>query len=154
MKQQDGTFFVFSLDGRLFGLPVSAIRQVVLAVDITPVQGAPAPILGLIDIHGQILPVIDMRAKYGFPTRETAPEDRFAILDFQRESLAIRIDDVRDVLDIPETDILSPEGIMGPLPGLVGFFRHPEGIVLLYEPDIIFSAEFEIMAALDRPSPV
>ncbi len=154
MTHKDRAVFIFSLDRRLFGLPASTIRQVVLAADITPVQGAPESILGLVDIHGQILPVVDIRVKCGFPARETVPEDRFLIVESQGASLAVRIDDAREVIEIPDTDIVPPEGLTGPLPGLLGFYRHPEGIVLLYEPDIMFSAEREIIAGLDPAAKV
>ncbi len=154
MADTDTVVFVFSLDERLFGLPVSALRQVLPATDITPIFGAPGDILGMIDFHGEILPVIDMRAKCAFPPRETSPGDRFVILDAHARTLALRVDDTRDVLGVPAADIVPPEDVVGALPGLRGIFRHAEGLVPLYDPEVMFAPECEMISALNRAAPV
>jgi purine-binding chemotaxis protein CheW len=64
-------YCTFWLDEHLFGVPIAAVREVLLAQPVTPVPLAPAEVPGLLNLRGQIVTVIDLRARLRLPGRGT-----------------------------------------------------------------------------------
>lgn len=61
---------VFRLDAQRFALPLTAVERVVRAVAVTLLPDAPAIVLGAIDVHGRVLPVLNVRRRFNLPQRE------------------------------------------------------------------------------------
>jgi len=67
---------VFDLEGQRYALPLGAVDRVLPMVAVSPLPKAPAIALGVINLHGQALPVLDIRRRFGLPTREYGLADR------------------------------------------------------------------------------
>jgi purine-binding chemotaxis protein CheW len=78
--------------GRRYALPAAQIRELVRAVAITPVPHAPSTVEGVIDVRGEIVPVLDVRARYGLPAKAPVPSDQLILADVGGRTVAIRVD--------------------------------------------------------------
>ena len=90
---------VFCLDGQRYALPLAAVRRIVRAVEVTPLPGAPAIVLGAIDVEGSVLPVLDIRRRFLLPEREIGPADQFLIASTARRAVALVIDEAHGVIE-------------------------------------------------------
>lgn len=88
----------FRLAGRPFALDVADVREVARMVIVTPLAGAPPEILGVIDVHGQIVPVLDGRQRMGLAARAVTPDSPLIIM---ADGLALLVDQVDGVIDVP-----------------------------------------------------
>ena len=66
---ESGEVVVFTLDGQRFGLHLSAVERVAHAARVTSLPKAPEIVAGVINIHGDVLPIVDVRSRFGYPER-------------------------------------------------------------------------------------
>jgi purine-binding chemotaxis protein CheW len=83
---------VFELAGRRFGLPAVLVRELVRAVAITPVPRAPRFVEGVVNVRGQIVPVVDIRQWLLLPAKEIEPADHLLVVSSGERLLAMRVD--------------------------------------------------------------
>ncbi|MEI7744488.1 MAG: chemotaxis protein CheW, partial [Chloroflexota bacterium] len=88
----DAAVLVFELETQQFALPLRRVQRVLRSVAITPLPGAPSIVLGVVDIAGSVLPVIDMRARFGCPARAVHPSDQLVLAHTDRRSVALLVD--------------------------------------------------------------
>src|SRR5581483_884088 len=79
-----GPLVVFTLANEKWALPASVVQRAVRAVEITPCPDAPDVVLGVINVHGRIIPVFDLRRRFGLPLRELSIDDHIIIANAQR----------------------------------------------------------------------
>ena len=105
-----GKFLTFSLAGEHYGLAVLNIREIIKLVTITPVPQMPAHIKGVVNLRGKIIPVVDLRVKFGMAG--AAHTDRTCIIVVQvaaagqvTNALGLVVDSVEEVLNLNASDI-------------------------------------------------
>ena len=124
---------VFSLDEGRYGLDLEATERVLPALEVTPLPRAPAIVLGVINLHGRIIPVVDVRRRFGLPERSLSPQDRFVVTRAGGRTLALVVDAVAGVSHLQPADVVSAESVLGRLPHVAGVARLPDGLVLLHD---------------------
>lgn len=127
------TILLARLDGSQVGFPAHAVGEVARAVAITPLPGAPAIIEGTIDLHGRIIPVVDLRHRLGMPAVALAPEQFLVALTAGVRVIAIRVDDVLDVVDVAEGALSTAADVSPSLQGLAGIAGTAEGLVVVHD---------------------
>ncbi len=80
LMQGEGRYVVFAVADRRLAVGVEQVDRVVHAVEITPVPGLPACVIGSVDLHREIVPVIDMRRRLRLPERELELSDQFVLV--------------------------------------------------------------------------
>lgn len=105
---QRGRFLSLSLSDEIFALEIKYITEIVGIQPITPVPEVPDYVKGIINLRGKIISVIDMRIKFKKPT--VAYNDRTCIIvvDIDDISVGFIVDNVEEVVSIPETNIVPP----------------------------------------------
>jgi purine-binding chemotaxis protein CheW len=83
---------VFELDDARYALRLDTVREVARAVLITPLPDAPPVVEGVIDVRGSLVPVYDLRTRFGLPPRPLHPDDRLVIAWTGERVVAIRCD--------------------------------------------------------------
>jgi len=144
--------FAFTLDGRRFALRLEAVVRVIPSVEITPLPGAPGIVLGLIDIEGAIVAVVDVRTRFGFPVREIGVDDRILVARTGRRTIGILVDTAGEVIEADEAD-LNRDAVGSTADGaVVGALRTAEGIVLIHDLEKLLSIgeERALSSALER----
>ena len=139
---------VFTLDGRLYALHLAAVERIVRAVELTPLPRAPELILGLVNVQGRIIPVINTRRRFSLPGQDLELSDRFILANTARRTVALVVDEVIGVIDPLEQDMVHPEKITPGLEYIEGVVKLESGILLIYKLERFLSPEEE--AVLDR----
>ena len=104
-------YLTFALREVTYALPVEAVKEIRGFTTVTPVPGAAPYVLGVMNLRGQVIPVMDLRARFGIEPKE---RDRFTVIvliELAERVVGIVVDAVSDVLDIPA-------GAIGPVPEL------------------------------------
>jgi purine-binding chemotaxis protein CheW len=102
-------FLTFNLGGEQYGLEILKVREIIGIMDITRVPRTPEFVRGVINLRGKVIPVIDLRNKFGMPMVEDTEQTCIIVVDlsFENNSLlmGIIVDSVSEVLDIDVEDI-------------------------------------------------
>ena len=129
------TILLARLDGSQVGFPASAVGEIVRAVAITALPGAPPIIEGTINLRGRIVPVVDLRHRLGMPAVALAPEQYLVALTVGDRVVVIRVDDVYDVADVDQGTLSTSAGLSPTLRGLAGIAATPDGLVVIHDVD-------------------
>ncbi len=95
----------FEMDGEAYGISVSEVHEVLRFTEIAPVPGAPSYIIGIINLRGNVVTVIDTRSRFGLPSREIDDSTRIIINQIDGQQVGILVDGVAEVVDIHASDI-------------------------------------------------
>jgi purine-binding chemotaxis protein CheW len=123
---------IFALSGRHFGVPISAVQEVLRAVAITPLPRAPAIVEGVINLRGAIVPVLDVRARFALPRRALGVGDHFIVLAAARR-VAVRVD---RCVGIATTKLLRRDDVPDLPAGVshvLGFGLIDEGALVIHD---------------------
>jgi len=134
-------WLVFRLDAGRYALPLRVVDRIVRAVQITPLPLAPAIVLGAIDVAGEILPVFDVRRRFGLPERALDPTDQFLIARTTRRTVVLVIDAAQGVMEAPDTAVTESAKIELQLEHIRGVIALPDGLVLIHDLEQFLSPE-------------
>lgn len=138
-RRQEGV--VFWLDGHALALPLTAVVRAIRAIAVTPLPNAPAIVRGVIDVHGEIVPVVDIRGRFGLPEREPALEDHILIARLPHRPLALPVDQVGGVIAWQEEDLVAADALAPGTRYLKGILRAADGLVLIQDLEALLSTE-------------
>jgi purine-binding chemotaxis protein CheW len=133
----------FRLDERRYGLHLSQVQRAVRAVDATPLPRAPQIVSGVINLHGKVIPLLNLRRRLGFPEKEIGPDDQFIIARTSRRSVALVVDATIGVIEHPAEDIIAAGKILGRLEQIEGVVRLADGLLLIHDLDRFLSLDEE-----------
>src|ERR1700686_1003281 len=124
---------VFRLDERRYALPLAVVERVVRAVDVTPLPKAPPIVLGAIDVHGRVLPVLNVRRRFLIPDREIGPADWFLLAHTARHTVVLVVDESEGVVERPQAEIVLSTRVAPGLEQFPGVLRLDDGLVLIHD---------------------
>ncbi len=109
-----GKYLTFALAGEEYGVPVLKVREIITIMDITAVPQMPDHVKGVINLRGKVIPIVDMRVKFGLPVDANTERTCIIVvemdLDARRIMLGVIVDSVSDVLQVASEDIeATPE---------------------------------------------
>jgi purine-binding chemotaxis protein CheW len=97
----------FTLDGRLYGVNVDAVQEVLRGQTRTRIPLAPGTLAGLINLRGQVLSAIDLRVQLELPARDAETEPMLVVIRVSGEPVALLVDSIGSVVDV-DTDQFEP----------------------------------------------
>ncbi|HVW63437.1 MAG TPA: chemotaxis protein CheW [Nitrosospira sp.] len=136
-------YLVFTLDDQSYALHLPSVDRVVRVAQITPLPNAPSIVLGVINIHGRIVPVIDFRQRFNLPKREIVLDDQLILARARLRRLALIADAVTDVVACPEHNVALTEHILPGVKYLEGILKFKDGLILIHDLDKFLSLEEE-----------
>lgn len=139
------------MDGKRYALPVSAVWRVVYAVEVTPLPSAPKIVLGVINVEGRIVPVINIRKRFALPEKEIGLDSHLIIARTAKRSVALVTDSVSGVVDISPDAVVGSSSILPHVPHVEGIAKLPDGMVIIHDLDTFLSLEED--SALDDAMP-
>ena len=128
------SFLRVRLGGATLALPASMVREILRAVAITPLPGSHPIIEGAVNVRGRLVPVIDLRVRLSMPPRPLDPDEFLVVLQTAARTLAIRVEDVDDLVEIAAHDVGSASDLSPTLRGLAGVAAREDGVLVLYDP--------------------
>jgi len=130
---KDLQLLVFELGGGRYALDLSAVREVVRAVLISPLPDAPAVIEGVISVRGQLAAVYDLRARFGLPSAALSPEERMVIAWTGSRLVAFRCDRADRVEEVPQSRLAEASRVEGASRHVAGVARLEDGLVVIQD---------------------
>ncbi len=104
----DQQFILFKLAGEYYGVDIAAIESIIKMQPITTVPQSPGSVEGVINLRGVVLPVLDLRRRFGLPRQEADKETRIIVVETAGRAVGLVVDAVSEVLRIPPEDIEPP----------------------------------------------
>lgn len=104
----EGKYLTFVLGGEEYGLEILKVREIIGLMDITSVPQTPVFIKGVINLRGKVIPVIDLRLKFGMEEAEPTDETCIIVVDIGGSLMGIFVDTVSEVLDVTADQIEPP----------------------------------------------
>jgi len=153
----ESQYVTFSLDNEVFAVPVSVVREILDHEDAFKIPHGPDYLLGLRDVRGQGVPVIDLRLRLGMSRTEKTPHTRALVLDVPIAekilTLGLVADRVYEVVPFRDEEIEgAPDiGVRWPSDYIAGVVRRNGGFVVIVDLARLFSgAEVAIMGSAGR----
>ena len=150
-----GKYLIFQLGSEEFGTEVLKVREIMGVLDITSIPQTPAYVKGVINLRGKVIPVVDLRLKFGLAPQEYTPRTCIIVVRTRQADLDLMIgmvvDGVAEVLTLSETDIEdSPD--FGPgvdMPYLKGMAKVKGRVKILLDIDeVLNTSELNCLTSL------
>lgn len=135
---------VFTLEQQPCALHLEVVEKAVRAVEISPLPRAPSIVDGVVNVRGRILPVINLRRRFGLPQRALGTTDQFIIARSARRTVCLLVDDISAVSEYPDHFVSAPETILPGLQHLAGVVKLEDGLLLIHDLDSFLSADDEV----------
>jgi len=136
-------FVGFRLDGEDYAIAITKIQEIILMTPITRLPQAPPYIEGLINLRGSVIPIVNLRKRFGLPPREYDEETRTIVVNVHDKTIGCVVDAVTRVMRINQDQIQPPPpGVGGETSRyLAGLARRDDGLLILLDIDKLFQAE-------------
>jgi purine-binding chemotaxis protein CheW len=145
-NNRTGKYLIFHLGDEEFGTEVLKVREIMGLQDITTVPQTPAFVKGVINLRGKVIPVVDLRLKFGFPAQEYTPRTCIIVIRTTQADqdlmIGIIVDGVAEVLNLTEAEIEdTPDfGAGVATPFLKGMAKIKGKVKILLDIDRVLSA--------------
>lgn len=109
---QNGKYLTFLTGGEGYGLPVLKVREIMKVMEITPVPQVPSYVRGVINLRGKVIPVVDLRLKFGMPACDATDQTCIIVVEAnavdRKAMMGLLVDGVSEVLNIQAAEIEQP----------------------------------------------
>jgi purine-binding chemotaxis protein CheW len=147
MARNDNKYLTFDLGNECYSIPIMKVREIISVIEITRIPKMPSFLKGVVNLRGKIIPVIDLRLKFGLPEKEFDDLTAIIIVEMQTANAIIQtgiiVDNVEDVLDIVPSNIeLPPQYDIGmDLSFLIGIGKVNEKVIMIINANKILSMD-------------
>lgn len=132
---------VLTVASQSFALHLAAVDRIVRMVEITPLPGAPEAVEGVVDVHGEIVPVVSIRRRLGLASRVPAVSDCLVLAQARHRRVAIIAESVLSVVERPADAFVSSSDIAPGIEHIEGVLKTGDGLVLIQDLDRFFSVQ-------------
>lgn len=134
---------VFTLDRQRYALELEAAERVLPMVAVSPLPGCPDLVLGAINMHGDVVPVLDLRRRLGLAAGDYGPTARLLVAHTANRVVAVPVDDVTGVAEIPVATVVAPETVLPDIADVSGIGALPDGLLLIQDLDTFLALDEE-----------
>ena len=134
---------VFTLDEQCYAVPLAVVERIVRMVEITPVPQALGIVLGVINVQGSVIPVVDIRQRFRLPARVPQLSDQLLIARTSKRPVALVVDAVTEVVTPSGQEVVSGETILAHMEYVTWVVNRPDGLILIHDLDSFLSLEGE-----------
>ncbi len=152
---QEGKHLTFSLGKESYGIPILQVREIIGMMEITPVPKTPDFIKGIINLRGKIIPVMDLRCKFGMPEKEYNERTCIIVVEIDinglQKLLGVVVDMVSEVVSINASEIEPPPeyGQNAEHNFILGIGKIKDKVVIILDIEEIFVCD-EVLSILDK----
>jgi purine-binding chemotaxis protein CheW len=124
---------MFSLHGQRAAIPADAVREVVRSVAVAQLPKAPAIAHGVINVRGTVVPVLDVRRRFGLPPRAMELADQIVLVEAGGRTVAWCIDGAADLVEVAAEDVKVARELAEGAAHVAGVAVLPDGVALVYD---------------------
>jgi len=132
-----------TVDGQTYALPLAAVDRILRMVEVTLLPGAPDVVEGVIDIQGEVVPVVSIRRRLGLTHRPREISDSLVVAHARNRRLAVIAESVLGVVERSSDDVVNTSGIARGNQYIEGLLKTTDGLVLIQDLEKFFSFEEE-----------
>jgi purine-binding chemotaxis protein CheW len=127
-----------------FGIEITRIVEILKRQRVFQLPNLPEFLSGVINLRGEIIPVIDLRKRFGI--RNIGAKERNVVIRYGKEKIGLIVDDIKEIINLEETDISSPPSIFKGLRTeyMTGIGRKNDRIIIILDLERILTAEEQI----------
>jgi purine-binding chemotaxis protein CheW len=125
----------FRIGRETFGLPIAIVREIVRVPEITSVPNAPEYIEGVINLRGRIIPVVDLRKRFGQETATLNKKSRIVVVELNTRAVGLIVNSASEVLRLPPSEIEKPHNVFqeGELDYITGVGKLQGRLIILLD---------------------
>jgi purine-binding chemotaxis protein CheW len=146
-RENDGKYLTFQLAEEGYGIGILKVREIIGMLPVTPVPQTPGFLRGVINLRGQVIPVVDLRLKFGLPEEDYTERTSIIVVEVKGLTsnipIGIVVDTVSEVLNIQAHEI-EPAPAFGStidMNFILGMAKTGDGVKILLNIDFVLSAE-------------
>ncbi|MGR3318581.1 MAG: chemotaxis protein CheW [Candidatus Anammoxibacter sp.] len=144
-------FVIFVLDEQRYALYLSNVKRVVRTVGITSLPKAPGIVLGVINVQGKIIPVLNIRKRFSLPEHAIGLNDQLIIARTSKRDVALFVDSVQDVLEYSQQNVIEAENIQPDMEHIDGVLKIDDSLVLIHDLDkFLYPEEEKTLKAIEE----
>ncbi|HAA90701.1 MAG: Chemotaxis signal transduction protein [Thermoanaerobacterales bacterium 50_218] len=133
---------VFELAGELYGLDIFDVREIIKDTPVTKIPRAPDFVEGVVNLRGKLIPVIDLRKRFGFEEGEKTEETRIIIVDISGQEAGLVVDAVEEVATVEEDSIeAAPEVTTVNAAFVEGLAKKVDELIIIIKLDLLLEVE-------------
>jgi len=125
----------FRVGNETYGVPITALHEIVRVPEITAVPDAPEYLEGVINLRGKIVSVIDLRKRFGIQDTSSSRRNRILVVEFNGRLSGLIVDSASEVLKIPPADVEPPPAVLqeGGLNCITGLGKYQGRLIMLLD---------------------
>jgi purine-binding chemotaxis protein CheW len=112
---------LFKVADAEYALPASEVLQMDSFAGATPVPGTAGYVAGLVQVRGRVVPILDLRVRFGLPTAPQTLDSRVVVVERNARVVGLLVDSAREVAEIPDAEVMPPPELVAGVAG--GFVR-------------------------------
>ncbi|KUG27919.1 positive regulator of chea protein activity (chew) [hydrocarbon metagenome] len=145
-KKQDAELMqlvTFSIGEEEFGVDILKVQEIIRMMEITKVPRAPDFVEGVINLRGKVIPIIDLRKRFGLSTRDHDKHTRIIVIEINNMIVGFVVDSVSEVLRIPSNTVEPPPPVVSGLESeyISGVGKLEDRLLILLDLDRLLSGE-------------
>ncbi len=139
--QAEKQLVVFDLDSESYGVDIGAVREIIRMQEITRVPRTPEFVEGVINLRGKVIPVVDLRKRFGLNVGEESKDNRIVVVDIGGQDIGVVVDAVTEVLRIHASAIEPPSSVITSADSeyLLGIAKLDDKMIILLELESVLS---------------
>ena len=140
--EEESKYLTFKLSSEEYGVEILKVREIIGLMDITAVPQMPVYMKGVINLRGKVIPVIDLRLKFGLDEAEHTEQTCVIVVDVGKE-IGIIVDTVSEVLDIAGDNVEPPPDMGGSVDSsfILGMGKVGDAVKILLDIDKVLSTD-------------
>jgi purine-binding chemotaxis protein CheW len=151
-KRQDTELMqlvTFSIDEEEFGVDILKVQEIIRTMEITKVPRAPAFVEGVINLRGKVIPIIDLRKRFGMAARDHDKNTRIIVIEISQMIVGFVVDSVSEVLRIPANLVEPPPPVVAGLEAeyISGVGKLEDRLLIMLDLNRLLSSEEQKMLA-------
>jgi len=131
---------LFTIDATRYAIPLRDVAEVVPAVNILALPEAPRIVEGVVNVRGEIVPVLSLRARLGHPPRDTGISEYFILVNARNRRVIVRSDTTPEIVNLPEIEPSCDDPVERALSGVVAL---PNGVAMFQDINRFIAADEE-----------
>jgi purine-binding chemotaxis protein CheW len=134
---------VFQLGAELYGVEIARVHEIIRLQSVTRVPRSPAFVEGVINLRGKVIPVIDLRRRFGLPSADHTRASRIVVVEIGDQVVGIVVDGVSEVLRVKTATVEPPSPVVAGIDSeyLHGIAKLPDRLVILLDLDRVLGRD-------------
>jgi len=134
---------IFGIESQRYALHLPVVERVLRVVEVSPLPKAPSTVLGVINLYGQIIPVLDLQRRFGRSSNKYGLTSFLLVARTNRRRLALLVDEVVGVQEVAADSVTAPEAVLPGIAFVAGIVALSDGILFIHDLDTCLSLDEE-----------